>query len=274
MNSLPVALTLALSGACCGAVAGSFLNVLIHRVPALIDRADGQVALRHYVSALSKPASHCTYCGQALLWRDNIPVVSYLALGGRCRACGTRYGARYLIVELLTAAAFAYCTVIFGLTAQGFLASVFLAGLLALSAIDIEEQLLPDVVLAPLLCLGVLFQALYGGLTNGLLGALGGYAILWLVRESYRRFAGVEGMGYGDVKFAAAIGAWIGVGGIPAALFIAFAGGTALMLPLSFLGRIGKGSPIPFGPFLAFGGLCSFVLPKLPEFAAGMFIPP
>ena len=97
--------------------------------------------------------------------------------------------------------------------------------------------------------------------------------MLWLIRESYRLYAGVEGMGYGDVKLAASIGVWVGIETIPAVLFIAFAAGVALMLPLTLLGRVGKGAPVPFGPFLAFGGLCGFLVPKLGAIGAHLFFP-
>jgi leader peptidase (prepilin peptidase) / N-methyltransferase len=261
-------------GACLGAVAGSFLNVVIHRVPRLIDAGDGRVSLATYISGLAWPPSHCPSCGHHLNLHDNIPIISYVALGGRCRFCRASYGARYLLVELLTAAAFAYCTFMFGLTPKAFLGAIFIAGLVALSVIDIEEQLLPDAVLAPLFCLGLAFHLVYGGgMTNAALGAAAGYAVLWLIRESYRLYAGTEGMGYGDVKLAATIGIWVGIEAIPAVLFIAFAGGVALTLPLALLGRVGKGAPVPFGPFLAFGGLCAFLVPNLGVMGASIFFP-
>ena len=259
-------------GVCFGAVAGSFLNVLIHRVPKLIDASDGRVSIAGYIFGLAWPPSRCAVCEHALVWRDNIPIVSYLVLRGRCRFCHAAYGMRYLAVEILSAAAFAYCMVAFGLTAKAFLAAGFLAALVALSAIDIEEQLLPDIVLAPLFCLGLVFHALYGsGLIDAALGAAAGYGVLWLIREAYRMHSGAEGMGYGDVKFAAVLGAWLGLGAMPVALFLAFAGGTALMLPLTLFGRVGERAPVPFGPFLAFGGFCAFVLPGLAGLTASIF---
>jgi leader peptidase (prepilin peptidase)/N-methyltransferase len=261
-------------GACLGAVAGSFLNVVIHRLPHLIDAGDGRVSLATYISGLAWPPSHCPSCGHHLKLRDNIPILSYVVLRGRCRFCRASYGARYLVVELLAAAAFAYCTFMFGLTPKAFLGAIFITGLVALSVIDIEEQLLPDAVLAPLFCLGLAFHLVYaGGITNAALGAATGYAVLWLIRESYRLYAGTEGMGYGDVKLAAAIGVWVGIEAIPVVLFIAFAGGVALMLPLTLLGRVGKGAPVPFGPFLAFGGLCAFLVPNLGAMGASVFFP-
>ena len=274
MNGLVPVLLTSFLGACLGAVAGSFLNVVIHRVPRLIDAGDGRVSVTTYVSGLAWPPSHCPGCGHHLKLRDNVPILSYLALGGRCRFCRASFGARYLIVELLAATAFAYCTWMFGLTPKAFLGATFIAALVALSVIDIEEQLLPDAVLAPLFCLGLAFHSLYaGGLIDSALGAAAGYAVLWLIRESYRLYAGSEGMGYGDVKLAAVIGVWVGIDTIPAVLFVAFAAGVALMVPLTLLGRVGKGVPVPFGPFLAFGGLCGFLVPKLGAIGASVLFP-
>src|SRR5579871_4556302 len=263
MNGLVSTAILAAIGACCGAVAGSFLNVVVHRVPRLIEAHDGNVSIGEYIAGLAWPASHCPECSHPLAWRDNVPVLSYLALHGRCRFCRQSYGQRYLVIELLVALAFAYCVATFGLTTKAFLAAYLLAGLVALAIIDIEEQLLPNIVLAPLFGLGLAFQDLYGsGLASAALGAGAGYGALWLIREGYRLYAGVEGMGYGDVKFAGVLGAWLGAGALPLMFAIAFASGVAFSLPLILTGRIGRRAAIPFGPFLAFGGVCLFVMPS------------
>jgi leader peptidase (prepilin peptidase)/N-methyltransferase len=161
MNGLVSVLLSSLLGGCFGAVAGSFLNVVIHRVPRLIESGGGRASLAAYVSGLAWPASHCTSCERHLNLRDNIPILSYVVLHGRCRFCRASYGAKYLMVELLTAAAFAYCAFIFGLTPKAFLGATVIAGLIALCVIDMEEQLLPDAVLAPLFCLGFAFHVLY-----------------------------------------------------------------------------------------------------------------
>jgi len=272
MNGLVSTAILSFIGACFGAVAGSFLNVVIHRVPRLIEAHDGQVSVREYIAGLAWPASHCPQCSHPIAWRDNVPVVSYLALRGRCRCCRETYGPIYLIVELLAALAFAYCVATFGLTPRAFLAAILLAGLVTLTIIDINEQLLPDVVLAPLFVLGIIFQSLYGsGLTHAALGAAAAYGALWLIRESYRLYAGVEGMGYGDVKFAGVLGAWLGASALPMLFAIAFASGVAVTLPLLLTGRIGKQAAIPFGPFLAFAGACLFVMPSAARLLANLF---
>ena len=190
MNGLIATAFLSLVGACFGAIAGSFLNVVIHRVPRLIDSHDGPVSVSQYVAGLSWPGSHCAQCSHPLSWRDNIPVLSYLLLRGHCRFCGESYGRRYLIVEILAALAFAYCLATLGLTAKAFLAALFLAALIALTIIDIEDQLLPDIVLAPLFALGLAFQAIYGsGIAGAAIGAAAGYASLWLIREGYRLYS-------------------------------------------------------------------------------------
>src|SRR4051812_20310709 len=151
MNGLLSTPILFVIGACFGAVAGSFLNVVVHRIPRLIDAHDGEVSVLQYLTGLAWPASHCPHCSHTLAWRDNVPVFSYLLLRGQCRFCHKSYGRRYLIVELLAALAFAYCVATLGLTTKAFLSAYLLTGLVALAIIDIEEQLLPDIVLAPLL---------------------------------------------------------------------------------------------------------------------------
>jgi leader peptidase (prepilin peptidase)/N-methyltransferase len=261
-------------GAAFGAIAGSFLNVVIHRVPRLIDSHDGNVSVAKYVSGLSWPPSHCPGCNHRLEWRDNIPILSYFALGGRCRFCRQPYGRRYLVVEIAVAAAFAYCMGTLGLSPKGFLGALFLGGLIALTAIDIEEQLLPDALLVPLFCLGLAFHSLYGGgIVDALWGTAVGYGVLWLIGLSYRLYSGIDGMGYGDVKFAAVIGTWLGVAAMPAVFAIAFASGVALMLPFAMASRVAGRAAIPFGPFLAFGGLCAFAVPGLAAATMRLFVP-
>ena len=275
MNGLLATTFLSLVGACFGAIAGSFLNVVIHRVPRLIDSHDGDVSVSQYLAGLSWPGSHCTQCGHHIAWHDNIPVLSYVLLRGRCRFCGESYGRRYLVVEMLAALAFAYCLATLGMTAKAFLASWFLAALIALTIIDLEEQLLPDIVLAPLFCLGVIFQTLYGtGIATASTGAAAGFASLWLIREGYRLYSGIEGMGYGDVKFAGALGAWLGITALPAMFAIAFVSGLAISVPLLLIGRIGRQVAVPFGPFLALGGGTLFLLPNLAQLLAALFAVP
>lgn len=220
-------------GALFGAIAGSFLNVVIHRVPKLIDASEnGTVTPAALLKGLSWPSSHCPCCGHALGARDNVPIAAYVFLRGRCRFCRAPFGLRYLIVELIAAAAFAYCFAAFGFTGKAVMGAGFAALMIALIAIDLEEQLLPDVLLAPLLILGLAFQALYGsGLADAALGGAVGFGVLWAIQALYLAYARLDGMGWGDVKFAGVIGVWAGLSSIPGVLMIAFAGGVALTLP-------------------------------------------
>lgn len=258
-----------------GMAVGSFLNVVIARTPRLIDASEGApfpAGVAAVVRGLSWPPSQCGHCGTRLSWRDNIPVAAYLMLRGRCRTCGTAYGARYVLVELLGAAIAVYCAAAFGPTGQAALLAAFGLGVLALVVIDLEEQLLPDVIVAPLFVLGLAYQALYGaGLVDGLLAAALGFGALYLIRLAYRLYAKQEGMGFGDLKFAAMLGAWVGLGAIPAALLIAFAGGALITCALLLTKRITRTTPTPFGPFLAAGAIAVLAVPALPVMLARLY---
>ena len=270
----PQSIILLITGAVIGAVWGSFLNVVIHRTPRLIDAHQDGLTAKEFLRGLSWPASHCPKCAHPLRWRDNIPILSYVLLRGRCRTCGQKYGARYLAVEVLGAVIVAYCAVRFGPGAQAVFASIFGLGLLALTFIDIQEQLLPDVIVLPLLAVGLLFNSLYGaGPIDAVLGGALGFCILWAIRAVYRLARGIEGMGFGDLKLAAMIGAWLGLQAIPTVLLVAFMAGVVFMLPLSLLGRLDEKTPVPFGPFLALGGVMAVVLPNLPALFMGFLLP-
>ena len=272
MTDISGMIFLGAAGAIAGAIVGSFLTVVIQRLPKLIDAADGNLSAIGFLKGISSPPSHCPCCGHRIAWRDNIPIAAYMLRGGRCRSCGVPYGIRYLIVEIATAAVFASYAIAYGLTARGILGAIFAAGLIALTVIDIEEQLLPDVLLLPLFGLGLLFQGAFGnGIGDALLGAGTGAGALWLIRRLYQSYRNVEGLGLGDVKFAGVIGVWIGLSALPMALFIAFAAGTLVMLPAAAMGRVGTQTAVPFGPFLALGGFCVTVLPNLQGFAAALF---
>jgi prepilin signal peptidase PulO-like enzyme (type II secretory pathway) len=192
MNGLASTAFLSLIGACFGAIAGSFLSVVVYRVPRLIEAHDGDVSLGQYLHGLAWPGSHCPHCSHPLAWRDNVPILSYVVLGGRCRFCRESYGPRYLIVELLAALVFAYCVATLGLTTKAFLAAYLLAGLVALAIIDIEQQA-PSRhhTRAAFFASGLLFRVCTGsGVAEAALGAGAGYGALWLIRESYRLYAG------------------------------------------------------------------------------------
>jgi leader peptidase (prepilin peptidase)/N-methyltransferase len=249
---------------CIGAMLGSFLNVVIHRTPRLIDAHDGRLGYFAFLKGISWPSSHCPKCRNALSWYENIPIAAYAWLRGRCRHCLEGYGWRYVAVELASAVIVAACFIIFGagVTAAAF--SLFGLGLLALTVIDLEEQLLPDVLVWPLLVLGLTYNTfVVENVLPALMGALAGFAALWAIRASYRLTRGIDGMGFGDLKLAAMIGAWLGVEAMPAMFFIAFASGVAIMVPLSLVGRTGAQTPVAFGPFLALAGLTCVFFPGI-----------
>jgi leader peptidase (prepilin peptidase)/N-methyltransferase len=271
MSDLPV-YVLALFGAVAGAILGSFLNVVIHRTPRIIDGGEKSVSPVEFLHGLAWPPSHCPHCKHAVAWRDNIPLLSYLSLRGRCRGCRQPYGARYVIVEAVSALATAFCAVHFGGTPMAVFASIFVLGLIALTFIDIEEQLLPDALVFPLFALGLVFNILFhDSFYDACAGAFAGFAALWVVRASYQAYAGIEGLGYGDLKLAAMIGAWLGFAAVPAVLFMAFAIGVVIMGPLLLLGRLDQRTPVPFGPFLAVSAACVLSLPTLSSFPMSLF---
>jgi leader peptidase (prepilin peptidase) / N-methyltransferase len=273
MSGLPVYL-LAAFGAVAGAIAGSFLNVVIHRTPRIIDGGDKTVSVWEFLHGLASPPSHCPQCKTAVGWRDNIPVLSYLFLRGRCRGCRQPYGARYVVVEAVSAVAAGFCAVHFGATPMAVFAGIFVLGLIALTFIDIEEQLLPDALVFPLFALGLVFNIVFhDSFYDACAGAFAGFAALWVVRASYQAYSGIEGLGFGDLKLAAMIGAWLGLAAIPAVLFLAFAIGVVFMGPLLLFGRLDQRTPVPFGPFLAISAACVLALPALAGFPMTLFAP-
>jgi leader peptidase (prepilin peptidase)/N-methyltransferase len=245
-----------------GAIIGSFLTVLVARIPQiLLARERGEP--RSILSGISWPGSHCTACGTSLSWRDNIPVISYLRLGGKCRSCGAAYGRQYLILEICSALTAALCVWLFGWTGQAALCFVLLASLIALTAIDLKEQLLPDVLLLPLLPLGLLFHARYrDGLSSALIGMAMGYLVMWSIGALYRFCTRRDGMGFGDVKMAAVLGAWLGAASVPFFLMGAFAAGVLATLPLLALGRLHAKIAVPFGPFLCLSAVVFVLMPS------------
>ncbi len=232
-----------------GAVVGSFLNVVIHRVP----RGESIVS----------PGSHCPRCEAAIRWYDNLPIVSWIVLGGRCRACRARISPRYPVVEAAAAAAAALAVQRWGLTVAGVEATVFAWIALALAFIDLDHQILPDVITLPSIGLGLL-GAWLGGLTTlveAVIGALVGAAIPAAVILVYRLLRGEEGMGWGDVKYLAAIGAVIGVNGCLWVLVVGAVLGAVVGLGLIAAGRGGARTALPFGTFLSAAVLLWLYLP-------------
>ena len=254
--------TLGLLGLCIG----SFLNVVIHRTPLMLERSWkresaemlGLPAEESPPITLSRPASRCPSCGHAITWHENIPVLSWLWLRGRCSACRAPISARYPLVELLTAALFAAIGWRFGAQPTTLLWCGLAAALVALAGIDWDTTLLPDGLTLPLLWAG-LVAALLGGtgvaLSSAVWGAVAGYASLWSVYWLFKLLTGKEGMGYGDFKLLAALGAWLGVSMVLPVVLGASLIGALVGIVMKFSGALREGRYVPFGPFLAGAGL-------------------
>lgn len=261
-----------------GLVIGSFLNVVIHRLPRMLEAqwaaearlhedARAHAETVHAPYNLTTPGSHCPHCGHALRWTDNIPVLSYLWLRGQCRQCLSPIGARYLLVELLTGALFVWISFTHGLNAQALAWAGFASALVALAAIDADTTLLPDAITQPLVWAGLLAASLqWSGqtLSNALWGAVAGYLFLWSVYWLFKLVTGKEGMGQGDFKLLAALGAWLGWSALLSLVLIASLTGVVWGLILRMRGELHETGYMPFGPFLVLAGLWVMVLGPLP----------
>jgi leader peptidase (prepilin peptidase)/N-methyltransferase len=283
---------LALLGLC----VGSFLNVVAHRLPQMLERAwwldvaENQLAdadawrrvsglsgtpppalgqaaqlIEGTISALpalslSRPGSRCPACGHVLRWHENLPLVGWLRLRGKCSACASPISPRYPAVELLTALLFAACGLKFGATAAALVWCAALALMLAMALIDFDTTYLPDELTLPLVGLGLLAAGLGWtgvGLEAAAWGALAGYASLWLLNFLYGKIRGVEGMGEGDFKLLAGLGAMLGWQLLPSIVLLASAVGAVVGIVLVLFGGHKREVPIPFGPYLVGGGLCA-----------------
>lgn len=236
---------LSLYAALAGLVVGSFLNVLIHRIP-------------RQVSTI-RPRSRCPYCGGAIRAIDNIPVVSWLALRGKCRRCEAPISPRYPLVEASSAALFVACAAVFGSTLSALAAAIFCCLLLVLAAIDLEHFLLPDRITLPGIALGLALQPWLPGATllDAILGTLVGAGILILLINVWFWLRDEESMGLGDVNMLAMIGAFLGWQGVASTLLFASLAGALIGLSLMIVRRFTLKSKLPFGFFLALGGLLS-----------------
>ena len=254
-----------------GLCVGSFLNVVIYRLPLMLHRQwEGEA--RHILEGESPaaalepfnlvvPRSRCPHCDRQIRAWENIPLVSWLLLRGQCAGCGTPIAWRYPVVELLTGFLTLAMLSLFGFSWLGLAALAFTWILLALTFIDYDTQLLPDQLTLPLVWLGLLVN-LQGGFTDtrsAIVGAVAGYLFLWSTYWAFKLITGKEGMGYGDFKLLAAIGAWLGWQVLPAAVLIAAGVGLVYALATSVLGQRESSQPIPFGPFLAIAGWVSLV---------------
>ena len=248
-----------------GALIGSFLNVVIYRLPLMMERAwADELALAQEKTPVDSerfnlvtPRSRCNKCGHMITALENIPIVSWLVLRGKCSACGTRIGARYPLVELATALLFVACALTFGATLQTAAAMFFCATLVALTGIDLDTQLLPDQLTLPLLWLGLLINivGLFARLPDAVIGAAVGYVTLWSVYWLFKLITGREGMGYGDFKLLGALGAWFGWQALPMLLLISSLVGAVVGIAILVVQKKGRNTAIAFGPYLAIAGL-------------------
>lgn len=252
-----------------GLLIGSFLNVVIHRLPIMMQRetdnfiaAERNEPLPHTQTYnLVVPRSACTSCGHTLSSIENIPLLSWLWQRGRCRHCGAKVSARYPLVEALTALLSGFVAWRIGSGFEGIAALLLVWSLLAMAFIDLDTQLLPDDLTLPLVWAGLLFN-LMGGfvpLQDAVIGAAAGYLTLWGVYWVYRAATGKEGIGYGDFKLLAALGAWLGWMMLPLIVLLSSLLGAVVGIGLIVLRRHQRGVPIPFGPFLAVAGLVALL---------------
>jgi leader peptidase (prepilin peptidase)/N-methyltransferase len=250
-----------------GLCIGSFLNVVIHRLPKMMEREwreqCAELPAKPAAPAaqgrynLLVPRSACPACGHRITAVQNIPILSWLALRGKCSACSARIAARYPLVELATGLIGAYAAWRYGPTLAALGAAAFGWALLALAVIDFDKQLLPDDITLPLLWGGLLVNlaGAFVPLRTAVIGAAAGYLSLWLVYWAFKLATGKEGMGHGDFKLLAAIGAWLGWQKLPLVILLSSVVGAAVGIALMVLARHGREKPIPFGPYLAAAGL-------------------
>ena len=248
-----------------GLCVGSFLNVVIHRLPRMLERQwraecaelTGAEAEKAEPYNLVLPRSRCPACGHAITALENIPVASYLALRGRCAACKARISPRYPAVETVAGLLSGYAAWRFGFSTAAAGALLFCWAMIALAFIDLDTFYLPDSVTLPLLWTGLLFNAsgAFTDLHSAVIGAAAGYVTLWSVFWLYKLVTGKEGMGYGDFKLLAAIGAWLGWKALPMVILLSSFVGAVIGVVLIVFARHQRSMPIPFGPYLALAGI-------------------
>ena len=268
LQSSPAVLvvTCVVLGLCCG----SFLNVVIHRMPRIMENrwraecaelADQPSAAAPERYNLVVPRSACPACGHRITALENIPLLSYAALRGKCSACRARISPRYPLVEMLTGILSGYIAWRMGFTVAMAGALVFTWAIIALSFIDLDTYYLPDDITLPLLWAGLVLNigGTYTDLTSAVIGAAAGYTSLWLIFWVFKLTTGKEGMGYGDFKLLAAIGAWLGWKMLPMVILLSSFVGAIVGVLLIVVARRGRNVPIPFGPYLALAGWIALV---------------
>ena len=254
-----------------GLLIGSFLNVVVYRLPKMLEQQwanecaelSGKAQEGHDPFNLMVPRSRCPHCGHQIRWYENVPVLSYMALHGRCSACKARISARYPMVEVVTSALFFYCGWRWGATTQGLVWCAFATTLLALALIDWDTTLLPDDLTLPLLWLGLLAAAMKWtpvDLNSAFWGAVGGYLSLWSVYWAFKLATGKEGMGFGDFKLFAALGVWFGWQTLIPIILLASVIGAIVGIAMKFTSGLREGGYVPFGPFLAGAGFAALFL--------------
>lgn len=280
-------------GSMLGLVVGSFLNVVIYRLPIMMERewasqcsegagpdADANVDVvakeAEPIFNLSVPRSRCQSCGHQIRWFENIPIASYIALKGKCSACAAPIGLRYPGVEVFTAALFAWCFFQWGFTWAAVAWCGFCAVLVTLALIDWDTTLLPDSLTLPLLWAGLIASALqwsHVDLNSSVWGAIGGYMTLWVIFWAFKLATGKEGMGYGDFKLLAALGAWFGWQALLPIIIMSSVIGAIVGLAMKFTSGLREGGYMPFGPFLVGAGLTVMVVGTQPALRAiGIYI--
>jgi len=248
-----------------GLMVGSFLNVVIHRLPIMMER-DWKAQCQEYLGetpaqketglSLARPGSSCPHCGHSIRFYENIPVLSYLWLGGKCSSCRHPISLRYPVVELLTAVLSAVIAWHFGYGWQAAAALLLTWALIALSMIDVDHQLLPDSITLPFLWLGLILSLfpVFADMRSSLIGAVAGYLSLWTVYQLFKVLTGKEGMGFGDFKLLALLGAWMGWQSLPVIVLLSSAVGAVFGGAMIAIQGRDRHQPIPFGPYLAIAG--------------------
>jgi len=258
-----------------GLLIGSFLNVVIHRLPQMMEQQWDDECAQHQAAragkeytpltstiGLCKPRSRCPHCGHTIAWHENIPVLSWLFLRGKCKGCRQRISVRYPLVEIVTAALFAWCVHHWGMTPTAWAWCGFSAALLTLALIDWDTTYLPDDITLPLLWAGLLVSALGWTtvtLSSAVWGAAAGYLSLWSIYWAFKLLTGKEGMGYGDFKLFAALGAWFGWQALVPIILMASVIGAVIGIVMKLRSNLREGGYIPFGPFLAGAGFTALL---------------
>lgn len=256
-----------------GLIVGSFLNVVIHRLPKMME-AQWQRDCAEFTEeapfeaeklSLAFPRSRCPHCDAEIKATQNIPVLSYLMLGGKCAACNLPISVRYPFIETITALLWILCGLQFGVSDALAGAMLLTAILVVLTVIDLDHQLLPDSLTLPLLWIGLLINidGTFVSLESAVLGAVFGYLCLWSVFWLFKIVTGKEGMGYGDFKLLAALGAWFGLTALPTIVLFSSVVGAVLGIAMILTGKQNRDTPMPFGPFLAGAGLIHLFYPNV-----------